>query len=54
MDIELYCEEPSVAACACEGSTAAKDQVIDGFSFYRTPTRGVVPPFCELDHRSGD
>ena len=36
------------------GSTAAKDQVIDGFSFYRTPTRGVVPPFRELDHRSGD
>ena len=30
------------------GSTAAKDQVNNGFSFYRTPTRGLVPPFSEL------
>ena len=50
MDIELQCEVLSVAACACGGSTAAKDQVIDGFSFYRTPTGGVVPPFRKLDH----
>ena len=40
MDIDIHCEVLSVAACATYiGSTAAKDQVIDGFSFYT----GLLP-----------
>ena len=48
--LDIHCEVLSVEVLQQPKTM----QVIDGFSFYRTPTRGVVQPFHELDHRSGD
>ena len=52
MDIELHCEVPSVAACACGvytyGSTTAKASM-ESPSTGLLKARGVVLSFRELD-----